>query len=61
MFAYVMRLTLLKKTTQMGLAYAMRLVLFKENENISYHKRIGFWFKDRNKTMFVSSFIFPLF
>ena len=42
MFAYVMRLTLLKKTTQMGLAYAMRLVLFKENENISYHKRIGF-------------------
>ena len=45
----------------MGLAYAMRLVLFKENENISYHKRMGFWFKDRNKTMFVSSFIFPLF
>lgn len=42
MFAYVMCLTLLKKTAQMGLAYAMPLVLFKENENVPYHKRIGF-------------------
>ena len=61
MFAYVMCLTLLKKPAQMGLAYAMPLVLFKENENVPYHKRIGFWFKDRNKMMFASSFIFPLF